>query len=63
MTTFTRRLAAIAALTAAPALIALGAASALALWRPTPGTHVVALVDAAETTLASATVEVRGARR
>ncbi|MCC6765935.1 MAG: penicillin-binding protein 1C [Deltaproteobacteria bacterium] len=40
----------------------LGSAAALALWQPTPGTHVVALVDAARGTRASATVEVRGAR-
>ncbi|MCC6846975.1 MAG: penicillin-binding protein 1C [Deltaproteobacteria bacterium] len=41
----------------------LGPANALALWRPTPGAHVVALVDAAHATHARATVEVRGARR
>jgi penicillin-binding protein 1C len=43
----------------------LGAATAPApaLWQPTPGMHVVALVDAARVPLATATVEVRGGRR
>jgi penicillin-binding protein 1C len=41
----------------------LGPARALTLWEPAPGTHTVALVDAARRTLDAATVEVRGGRR
>jgi penicillin-binding protein 1C len=39
-----------------------GAAAGLMLWEPTPGTHTVALVDPTERHLATATIEVRGAR-
>ncbi len=41
----------------------LGPAATLTLWEPTPGRHVVQLVDARRRALAVARVEVRGGRR